>query len=115
MGFQFALAVHERGQAAFVAGFGRLLPLGPEVVPVVEHVQHVGQQGRVQSFPGQLLLHKTQTAALGQKHPAPVGGLHPGQQAQQGGFARAVGAADAEPHAGIHLQRKIAEDVPAAE
>ena len=43
-----------------------------------------------------------------------VSGVHPGQQPQKRGFARAVGATDAQAHAGVHLQRKIAEDVPSA-
>ena len=114
-GFQLCLAVHELGQARLVLLPGGVFPLGPEFVPVVEHVQHIGQQGRVQGLFGKFLFHEAQAAAFGQDDTAAVGGLHAGQQAEEGGFAGPVGAADAQTHAGIHFQREIVEDVPSAE
>ena len=113
-GFQLGLAVHELGQARLVLLLGGLFPFGPELVPVMEHVQHIGQQGSVQGLFGKLLFHEAQAAAPGQDDTAAVGGFHTGQQAEEGGFTGPVGAADAQTHAGIHFQREIVEDVPSA-
>ena len=112
---QLALTAHEFGKARLILAGGGVLPLCPEVVPVVQHVQHIGQQGRVQHILGKFLFHIAQTAAARQDDPSPVRTFHPGQQTQQRGLARAVGSAHAQAHAGIHLQREVAEDVPAAE
>ena len=89
--FQLGLTLHEPGKQRFILASRGVLPLGPEVVPVVEHVQHKGQQGRIQGGVGKFLLHKAQAAAARQNDPPRVRAFHPGQQTQQGGFARAVG------------------------
>ncbi len=112
--FQLRLPFHQMREPGLVLLSGGLLPLGPEVVPVMEHIKDIGQERGIQRRFGKFLLHIAQAAAFGQEDAAAVRGLHARQQAQQGGFARAVGPADAEPDPGIHLQREIAENVPAA-
>ena len=47
---KLALTVHQGGQARLVLAGGGFFPFGPKVAPVVQHVQHIGQQRRFEGF-----------------------------------------------------------------
>ena len=81
----------------------------------MNHIEHVGEQGRFQVFLGQFLLHVTEPAPLRNGDMPAVNAFHACYHAEERGLTHAVGATDAQMHPRFDVQREVGKDVAPAE